>query len=89
MTGFLSRFRRRRRELDERVASATARAETAADEARKSQVRQDAVREHVVRPLRAAGEHNQFAELIKASLAARGHGRGASLFPRTSGFSFS
>lgn len=72
--GFLSRFRRRRDELDERVASATARAETAAGEARKSRARQEHVREHVVGPLQRAAEHNQFADLIRRSLT-EGHGR--------------
>ena len=69
--GFLSRFRRRHAELDKRVASATARAQAAADEARKSRVRQEAVREHVVEPLQAAARHNQFAEMIRASLIER------------------
>lgn len=67
--GFLSRFRRRHEELDKRVASATARAQDAAGEARKSEVRQEAVREHVVAPLQRAAQHNQFAQLIKDSLA--------------------
>jgi hypothetical protein len=66
--GFLSRFRRRHEELDKRVASATARAEAAAGEAHKSQVRQEAVREHVVKPLQRAAARNSFADLIRASL---------------------
>lgn len=72
--GFLSRFRRRREALDERVASATARAETAREEAGRSRARQEAVREHVVGPLRKASEHNQFASLIETSLR-EGRGR--------------
>lgn len=83
-----SRFRRRGEELDERVASATARAETARDEAGKSQARQEAVREHVVKPLQRAAEHNQFADLIRRSLT-EGNGRGASLSRKTSGSSCS
>jgi hypothetical protein len=67
--GFLARFRRRGEELDARLADATARAEEAAGEARKSEVRQEAVREHVVAPLQRAAEHNQFAQLIRDSLA--------------------
>jgi hypothetical protein len=86
--GFLSRFRRRHEELDKRVASATARAQDAAGEVRKSQVRQEAVREHVVEPLLRASEHNQFADLIRRSLT-EGHGRGASLSLKTSGSSCS
>lgn len=72
MIGLLARFRRRRRELDARLASATARADAAAAEARKSRARQDAVREHVVEPLRRAAEHNQFAQLIRDSLTPEG-----------------
>lgn len=70
--GFLSRFRRRHEELDKRVASATARAETAGEEVARSQARQETVREHVVKPLQRAAEHNQFADLIRRSLA-EGH----------------
>lgn len=75
MIRFLSRFRRRHEELDERVASATARAQEAAGEARKSRDRQEAVREHVVRPLERAAEHNQFAQMIRDSLT-EGRGEG-------------
>lgn len=74
MIRFLSRFRRRHEELDERVASATARAQEAAGEARKSRDRQEAVRERVVRPLERAAEHNQFAQMIRDSLT-EGRGR--------------
>lgn len=73
---FLGRFRRRRERLDARVASATARAQEAAGEARKSRIRHEAAREHVVEPLRRAGESDQFAQLIRDSLA-EGRGRGA------------
>lgn len=86
MIRLFSRFRRRREELDARVASATKRAEVAAGEARKSRVRQESVREHVVEPLRQAAEHNQFADLIRRSLT-EGHERGASLSRKTSGSS--
>lgn len=72
--GFLSRFRRRHEELDKRVASATARAETAGEEVARSRARQEHVREHVVEPLLKASEHNQFADLIRDSLAG-GRGR--------------
>ena len=75
MIPFLSRFRRRHERLDARVKSATARAETAADEAARSQVRQDTAREHVMLPLQQAAAHNQFADLIRRSLA-EGHGKG-------------
>jgi hypothetical protein len=74
--GFLSRFRRRHEELDKRLASAIARAETAGKEVARSQARQKHVREHVVAPLQRAAEHNQFASMIEASLA-EGRRRGA------------
>ncbi len=73
MIPFLSRLRRRHERLDARVASATARAETAREEAGKSQVRQESAREHVMIPLQRAGERNQFSDLIRRSLA---EGRG-------------
>lgn len=75
MTGFLDRFRRRHRELDARLAEATARAEAAAAEAEKSLARQESVREHVVKPLKRAAEHNQFADLIRNSLTEGNGGR--------------
>jgi hypothetical protein len=65
---WFSFLRRRHRELDARVADATARAEMAREEAGKSVARQESVRENVVRPLRAAAEHNQFSQLIRDSL---------------------
>lgn len=68
MIRFLSRFRRRRGELNARLADATARAQTAAGEAHRSRARQEAAREHTVIPLRRAAEHNQFAQLIRDSL---------------------
>lgn len=71
------RFRlRRHADLDARVAQAQRRAGEAAEEARLSQVRHEAVVENVVRPLRRAGERNQFAELVRRSLI-EGHGGGA------------
>lgn len=75
MIRFLDRFRRRHEELDARLADATARAEAAAAEAEKSAARQASVREHVVKPLRQAAEHNQFADLIRASLIQGNGGR--------------
>lgn len=69
-------FRRHRHaDLDARVAEAEKRADEAAGEARLSQVRHEAVVENVVRPLRRAGERNQFAELLRRSLI-EGHGGG-------------
>jgi len=72
----MSIFRRRHPKLDARVAEARKRAQEAAAEAELSQARQEQVRERVIRPLRKAGEHNQFAELIRASLI-EGHQKGA------------
>jgi hypothetical protein len=71
---FLGRLRRRHEELDARVASATARAETAGEEAAKSRARQEDARERVMEPLQQAARHDQFAEMITASLA-EGHGK--------------
>lgn len=62
------RHRRRLAELDARVADATAGAERAAEEARKSEQRYESVQRHVVRPLREAAEQNQFSEMIRRSL---------------------
>lgn len=64
----LERFRRRRADLEARIADATARAREAGQEADKSRARQDSVREHVVEPLRAAAERDCFADLIRESL---------------------
>lgn len=72
----MSWFRRRHADLDARVAEAEKRAGDAADEARLSRTRQEAVVENVVKPLRRAAERNQFAELIRQSLV-NGHNGGA------------
>lgn len=68
--------RRRHSGLDARVADAEKRAEEAAAEARLSRARHEAVVEQVVKPLRRAGERNQFAELLRRSLIEK-HGGGA------------
>ena len=72
------RWLRRRAEkhqrLDRRVADATARAAEAAEEARLSQVRHDAVKDRIVGPLREAGNRNRFADMLRASIA-EGYGR--------------
>lgn len=68
MFRFLPHLRRRHAELDARVADARKRADDAAGEARKSQARQEAVRERVVMPLQRAAAHNQFAQMIRDSL---------------------
>ena len=62
------RRRRRLAELDARVADATAGAERAAGEVRKSEQRAESVQRHVVQPLKEAAEQNQFASLIRRSL---------------------
>ena len=54
-------WRRRMRKLD-------ASAERARRETEVSRQRQQQAREQVVRPLERYAEHNQFAELIRASL---------------------
>lgn len=64
--------RKRLAELDARIADATAGAEHAAGEAAKSARRYETVQRHVIRPLREAGEQNQFASLIRRSLTAGG-----------------
>lgn len=68
MIRLLSRLRRRHTDLDARVADARALAEKAGEEVRRSQARQESVQQHVVKPLRRAAEHNQFADLIRRSL---------------------
>lgn len=62
--------RRKLAELDARVAEAAEGAARATAEAEKSAQRYEAVRRHVVRPLREAAESNQFASLIRRSLTA-------------------
>jgi hypothetical protein len=67
------RWRRNRiAELDARVATARERAEAAVEEARYSAERHEEIRTQVVAPLKKAAEHNQFAELIRATLV-NGH----------------
>jgi len=68
------RWRRRIAELDARVAAAKERAESAAQEAQYSAERHEEVRTQVVAPLKKAAEHNQFAELLRATLI-NGHHR--------------
>lgn len=65
-------LRRRVEELDERVEEAQQNAAKATWEAQESERRKEIIHERVVEPLRRAGAHNQFAELIRQSLAA-GH----------------
>ena len=62
------RWRRRHEHLDERVKDARAEAELSRERLRET-------REQVVMPLRREAEHNEFAELIRASLI---EGRGNS-----------
>ena len=61
-------LRHRHGEQDTRVEQARAAAESAAAEVEVSLRREEAVRRHVVEPLRRAAEHNMFAELIRRSL---------------------
>jgi len=51
------------------VAEARGRAEDATREVEVSRRRADAVREHVVQPLREFADHNQFAAMLRATLA--------------------
>lgn len=62
------RIRKRHEELDERVSDAYDRAETARQEADLSQLRHETILHRVVIPLKKAGDHNQFAELIRKSI---------------------
>jgi len=66
-------LRHRLHELDERVEDARRRAEKAAREAEISMRRERIVEENVVKPLRRAGAHNQFAELIRQTLITGNH----------------
>ena len=61
-------FSKRLNELDARVEDARQRAEDATREAKISRQRRELIEENVVKPLRQAGSHNQFAELIRQSL---------------------
>ena len=68
------RFLRRRAEaLDARVEEAKQNATSAGEEAELSRIRHKNIETNIVEPLRRAGTHNQFADLIRHSLAA-GHG---------------
>ena len=69
------RWHRRIAELDARVAAAKARAESAAEEAQISAERHEEIHSQIVAPLRRAAEHNQFAELIRATLINGRHNR--------------
>lgn len=66
------RWRRRIAELDARVAAAKERAESAEQEAQYSAERHEEIRSQIVAPLKKAAEHNQFAELLRATLV-NGH----------------
>lgn len=57
----MSIFRRRLEHREERLAEAQA-------EAERSQERLAYVREHVIEPITAAGQRNQFANMIRRSL---------------------
>lgn len=65
---FLPGLRRRREKLDARVEDARERAEHARAEADRSRQRAETVRENVVMPLQRAAAHNQFSEMLRASL---------------------
>ena len=60
-------------ELDARVAAAKERAESAVQEAQLSAERREEVYTQIVAPLKKAAEHNQFAELIRATLTGGHH----------------
>lgn len=60
-------FGRRRRHREARLEEARA-------EHQLSRARLAHVREHIVEPLRRAGERNQFADMIRTSLM-EGHGK--------------
>lgn len=64
----MSWLRRRHAELDARVADARVCAEVAREQAELSRTRHEAIVEQVVKPLRKAGERNQFASMIRRSL---------------------
>jgi hypothetical protein len=63
----VSIFRRRRQQQEKRLAAARA-------EADRSQERLAYVREHVVEPITAAGQRNQFADMLRRSLI-EGHSK--------------
>ena len=62
-----------RQAQDARVEQARAQAEAAAREIELSRRRAESVRKHVIEPLRKAGEHNQFAAMIRTTLASGSH----------------
>lgn len=69
------RWRRRRdSDQDARIAEAIAAVGDAGAEVERSRRRQEAARKHVVEPLREFAEHNQFSQMIEATL--RGGYRG-------------
>lgn len=61
-------FRSRIRELEARAEEARLRAQDARQEAELSREREKHIEETVVEPLRHAGSHNQFADIIYRSL---------------------
>jgi hypothetical protein len=64
-------FRKRR----QKAASQHERARSAGEEAEVSRQRLRAIRQNVTGPLAAAGSRNQFADIIRASLAGGHEGR--------------
>ncbi len=64
----LFRRSRDRRAIEDRVAEAARAAQDAEAEAELSRRRHESIRRHVVEPLRRAEQHNQFADIIRASL---------------------
>lgn len=65
-------FFRRLRELDARVTDAREKAAQAAEEAEFSRQRRREINEDVVEPLEHSASHNQFAEMIRATIL-QGH----------------
>ena len=76
MTWLFTRWRRRRKDLDERVAAAQAAAEAARAEVARSKARREMIREDVVKPRQRVAAHNQFADMIRATLV-NGHDGGS------------
>ena len=64
----LRRRRKRREDQAGRTAEAKAAGDQAREETAKSQWRHDTVRENVINPMTAAGQHNQFAQMIRNTL---------------------
>jgi hypothetical protein len=65
-------LRHRAGETDVRLADARAATEAAAREIEVSRARAESVREHVNEPRRRIAEHNQFSDLIRATLTGNG-----------------